>query len=75
MRVHPELASDGSRDPRDWSTTELARVLAWVPQWASSTIVARTVLDEAMTTSRAVGLVESEALARARLLLDDPRAR
>jgi energy-coupling factor transport system ATP-binding protein len=70
VRVHPELASDGCRDPRDWSTTELARVLAWVPQWASATIVARTVLDEAMTTSRAVGLVESEALTRARLLLD-----
>jgi energy-coupling factor transport system ATP-binding protein len=70
VRVHPELAADGSRDPRDWSTIELARVLAWVPQWASSTIVARTVLDEVMTTSRAVGLVESEALTRAQLLLD-----
>ena len=41
-----------------------------MPQWASSTLVAHTVLDEVMTTSRAVGLVESEALARARALLD-----
>ena len=70
VRVHPDLAPGASREPRDWSSVELARMLAWVPQWASSTIVARTVLDEAMTTSRAVGLVESESLARAHLLLD-----
>ena len=69
VRTHPELAVGGSRDPADWGTTDLARTLAWVPQWASSTIVARTVLEEALTTSRAVGLVESEALARARALL------
>jgi energy-coupling factor transport system ATP-binding protein len=48
----------------------VARTIAWVPQWASSTLVARTVIDEVMTTSRAVGLVESEALARARALLE-----
>ncbi|WP_304650402.1 ATP-binding cassette domain-containing protein [Nostocoides sp. HKS02] len=70
VRVHPELAPHGSREPTAWSSVELARALAWVPQWASATIVARTVLDEAMTTSRAVGLVESESLARATLLLD-----
>ena len=69
VRTHPDLAVDGSRDPADWDTTELARTIAWVPQWASSTIVAHTVLDEVMTTSRAVGLVESEALERGRLLL------
>lgn len=69
VRVHPDLAPGETRDPLGWSTSELARVLAWVPQWASSTIVARTVLDEVMATSRAVGLVESEALARAHLLL------
>jgi energy-coupling factor transporter ATP-binding protein EcfA2/energy-coupling factor transporter transmembrane protein EcfT len=70
VRVHPELSTGGSREPHHWSTVELARVLAWVPQWASSTIVAHSVLDEAMTTSRAVGLVESEALTRACLLLE-----
>lgn len=70
VRAHPELGVDGERDPRRWSTTDLAARLAWVPQWASSTIVAHTVLDEVMTTSRAVGQVESEALDRARLLLD-----
>ncbi|SDP50078.1 energy-coupling factor transport system ATP-binding protein [Pedococcus dokdonensis] len=70
VRAHPDLAVDDVRDPRRWSTTDLAERLAWVPQWASSTIVAHTVLDEVMTTSRAVGLVESEALSRARALLD-----
>ncbi|MEP6856422.1 MAG: ATP-binding cassette domain-containing protein, partial [Pedococcus sp.] len=49
VAVHPDLlpkAASGSggagtpkrsRDPAGWNTTDLARVLAWVPQWASST--------------------------------------
>ncbi len=69
VRVHPDLAVGAHRDPRDWGTKEVARTLAWVPQWASSTLVATTVLDEVMTTSRALGLVESEALERCRSLL------
>jgi energy-coupling factor transport system ATP-binding protein len=69
VRAHPDLASGRSREPRDWSTVKLAEVMAWVPQWASATIVARTVLDEVMATSRALRLVESEALVRARTLL------
>ncbi|GAB3440857.1 ATP-binding cassette domain-containing protein [Phycicoccus ginsengisoli] len=69
VRVHPDLAGAHPPDPARWSTTGLARVFAWVPQWAASTVVAHTVLDEVMATSRAVGLVESEALARARVLL------
>ena len=70
VTAHPDLAGDAGPDPAGWSTTELAARAAWVPQWASSTLVAGTVLDEVMTTSRALGLVESEALARARTLLD-----
>jgi energy-coupling factor transport system permease/ATP-binding protein len=71
VRAHPDLVPPhSSRDPRGWGTVDLARTLAWVPQWASSTLVAPTVLDEVMLTSRAAGLVESEALARARALLD-----
>ncbi|WP_270886978.1 ATP-binding cassette domain-containing protein [Pedococcus sp. 5OH_020] len=72
VRAHPHLLAghrDGSRNPRDWDTVELATSLAWVPQWASSTLVAHTVLDEVMTTSRALGLVESEARERAHRLL------
>ena len=41
--------------PADLSAPELARALAWVPQWSSSTIVARTVLDEVLVTARSVG--------------------
>ena len=70
VRVHPTLAAHGSRHPADWDTVDLARTVAWVPQWSSSTIVAGTVLDEVMTTARACGLVESEAQARAVALLD-----
>ena len=69
VRLRPDLAVAGERDPRELGTVDLATRVAWVPQWASSTIVSRTVLDEVMTTSLAVGLVESEALARARALL------
>lgn len=69
VRLRPDLAVEGERDPRGLGTVDLARRVAWVPQWASSTIVSHTVLDEVMTTSRAVGLVESEALERARALL------
>jgi energy-coupling factor transporter ATP-binding protein EcfA2/energy-coupling factor transporter transmembrane protein EcfT len=70
VRLRPDLAVEGERDPRELGTRDLARRVAWVPQWASSTIVSTTVLDEVMTTSRAVGLVESEALARAMGLLE-----
>jgi energy-coupling factor transport system ATP-binding protein len=69
VRLRPDLAVEGERDPRELGTVDLARRVAWVPQWASSTIVSHTVLDEVMTTSRALGSVESEALGRARALL------
>ncbi|SES25905.1 energy-coupling factor transport system ATP-binding protein [Pedococcus cremeus] len=70
VRVHPTLARHGERHPAEWDTLDLARTVAWVPQWSSSTIVAGTVLDEVMATSRAVGLVEAEAEGRAHALLD-----
>ncbi|HET7820243.1 MAG TPA: ATP-binding cassette domain-containing protein [Ornithinibacter sp.] len=40
--------------PATLSAPDLARTLAWVPQWSSSTIVARTVLDEVLTTARSL---------------------
>ncbi|WP_427384072.1 ATP-binding cassette domain-containing protein [Janibacter sp. G56] len=44
--------------------------VAWVPQWSSSTIVARTVIDECLTTSRAAGVPDAVARPRAEALLE-----
>ncbi len=51
----------GARDepdavtPASLAAPDLARTLAWVPQWSSSTIVARTVLDEVLATASTLG--------------------
>ncbi|CCH71090.1 ABC transporter, ATP-binding protein [Phycicoccus elongatus Lp2] len=42
-------------DPARLEPVELARRLAWIPQWASSTIVTGRVLDEVLLTSRQLG--------------------
>ena len=55
----------------DLSTTELAARLGWVPQWSSSTILGRTVLDEVLVASRALGEDSAERVAQARTLLAD----
>ncbi|HEX2704954.1 MAG TPA: ATP-binding cassette domain-containing protein [Candidatus Lustribacter sp.] len=60
----------GRRDPARWSSPELARRVAWVPQNAASTLIASTVLDEVMATPRALGLDEAPFLGRAHGLLD-----
>ncbi len=63
-------ASTGARKAvSDLDTKELAQTVAWVPQWSSSTIVAHTVIDEVMVTSRALGLDEEVCRARAEALL------
>ena len=62
--------TSGSATPGDVSARELAARLAWVPQSSSAGIVASTVLDEAMATSRALGLPEAETRSRARSLLE-----
>ena len=54
VRVTPPDAGPPT-SPGDLDATELARTLAWVPQWSSSTIVAGTVLDEVLATARALG--------------------
>ena len=41
--------------PASLTAPDLARTLAWVPQWSSSTIVARTVLDEVLATAATLG--------------------
>jgi energy-coupling factor transport system ATP-binding protein len=52
-RPAPDAADAVS--PASLSAPDLARTLAWVPQWSSSTIVAHTVLDEVLTTARTLG--------------------
>ena len=56
--------------PSDWSSPEVARAVAWVPQRAASTIVRRTVREEVLLTSTAVGLDPDQARRRATALLD-----
>lgn len=55
--------------PASLSAPELAAEIAWVPQWSSSTIVAATVLDEVLATSRALGRADDDTTGRARALL------
>ncbi|MBT9256647.1 ATP-binding cassette domain-containing protein [Phycicoccus sp. MAQZ13P-2] len=63
-------AGEGAADPRRLDAPALAARLAWVPQWASSTLVAGTVLDEVLATSRALGRQGPAEEARALALLD-----
>ncbi len=55
--------------PGGLSAADLARSLAWVPQWSSSTIVAGTVLDEVLATTRSLGGEDAGSAGRARALL------
>ena len=58
------------REPSRRSSPDLARSVAWVPQRAASTIVRRTVRDEVLATSLAVGADPLVAGARADVLLE-----
>jgi energy-coupling factor transport system ATP-binding protein len=50
---------------------DVARLLGWVPQWSSSALLARTVLDEVLLTGRSLGTAADDAAtARARQLLE-----
>ncbi|MGL5864385.1 MAG: ATP-binding cassette domain-containing protein [Dermatophilaceae bacterium] len=59
----------GGAAPEALAATDLARALAWVPQWSSATIIARTVLDEMLATSRALGDAGADTVDRARVVL------
>ncbi|KGN34161.1 ABC transporter ATP-binding protein [Knoellia sinensis KCTC 19936] len=61
------LAKD--RPVADLSTSELAAHVGWVPQWSSSTIIGRTVLDEVLVASRALGQETPERVVEAHALL------
>lgn len=47
---------DRVEPPHAWASTDLARVVGWVPQRAATAVVGRTVRDDLLTTVRAVGL-------------------
>jgi len=57
------------RPPHEWSSVDLARVVAWVPQRAATAVVGRTVRDDVLTTVRALGHDGQEAQTRADELL------
>ncbi|WP_246136052.1 ATP-binding cassette domain-containing protein [Knoellia locipacati] len=61
----------GETPVADLSTTELASRVGWVPQWSSSTLVGRTVLDEVLVASRALGEESPERVTLAHALLAD----
>ena len=48
--------ADGPSSPHEWASTDLARVVAWVPQRSASALLGRTVRDDVLTTPRALGL-------------------
>ncbi|WEV77087.1 ATP-binding cassette domain-containing protein [Janibacter cremeus] len=60
------VTHDG-RDVADLPAEEVAGRLGWVPQWSSSALLARTVLEEVMLTGRTLGTQDEE---RARHLLE-----
>jgi energy-coupling factor transport system ATP-binding protein len=68
----PSDAATGVASPAGLTAPELANTLAWVPQWSSSTIVARTVLDEVLVTARSVGGAHGQEPADGGTAGDDP---
>lgn len=55
--------------PHEWSSSDLAPVVAWVPQRAATALVGRTVRDDVLTTPRALGLDRATSERRADELL------
>ena len=62
-------ASTGTTPPHRLAPVDLARQVAWVPQRAATTLLRRTVREEVLATSEAVGLDLGVATARADVLL------
>lgn len=62
-----EVVTDDGRDVAEVPAEEVARLLGWVPQWSSSALLARSVLDEVLLTGRTLGEEDEE---RARHLLE-----
>lgn len=51
------VLADG-RSVGDLPATEIAHLVGWVPQWSSSALLARTVLDEVLLTGRTLGTAD-----------------
>lgn len=67
--VSVQAPRSGATPVADLSSRALAAALAWVPQWSSSALVARSVVDELLVTTRSLGRDETEARDRGRELL------
>jgi energy-coupling factor transport system permease/ATP-binding protein len=62
-------ARDRLAPPHEWSSLDLARVVAWVPQRAATSLVGRTARDDVLTTPLALGQDAETAGRRADSLL------
>jgi energy-coupling factor transporter ATP-binding protein EcfA2 len=74
VRGHRELMADpGARLPQAihrWTSPALAARFGWVPQQAEQAVVGRTVRDDALSTSRRLGIDDDVAQARVDGLLE-----
>ena len=70
VRAGRELAAGAGPHPARWSSADLARRVGWVPQQAELAVVARTVRDDVLSTSRAIGLGEQASAQRADGLIE-----
>lgn len=70
VRAEPPWAAGLSARPADWSSTDLARRLGWVPQRAESSVVGRTVAETLLATARALGRDDESSRRRAGRLLE-----
>ncbi len=55
-----EVVTHDGRDVAEVPAEDIARLLGWVPQWSSSALLTRTVLDEVMLTGRTLGEEDEE---------------
>ncbi|MEO6999677.1 MAG: ATP-binding cassette domain-containing protein [Terracoccus sp.] len=63
-------AEERNVPPAEWRSREIARVVAWVPQRAATSLVGNTVRDDILLTPRALGQDEAASRQRADELLD-----
>src|SRR5262249_8740638 len=70
VRSAPALTTRRGREPWRWRSRVLAARLAWIPQFPEQGVVARTVRDEVLATSRAIQRDDADASVRADALLE-----